>query len=105
MPKTVASVELYDLVTDRFVRIGLVKCCHCQQQFELAPGKTKGRGWCGNCMGYVCGQSCANCVPWERQLENIEAGLPENAPGPTLARGGWEPLEGGRVLVPANLEF
>ena len=102
MPKTVASIELFDFQTDRFVRVGLVKCIHCQAQFEMAPGKTKGRGWCGNCMGYICGPKCLKCGHWEQQLDNIEAGRPENFQ-PAISSSGWDTTSGG-ILVPANSE-
>lgn len=36
-------------------------------------GKTM-RGFCMNCNGPICGPDCAECVPLEQFLENIEHG-------------------------------
>lgn len=36
------------------------------------------RGYCHRCNGPVCGPKCAECVPWEQQLENAMAGRPPN---------------------------
>jgi hypothetical protein len=58
-----------------------LKCCHCGANFYLVtPHKTNmgtvpGTCWsCGG--GPVCGPKCANHVPEEIQLLNLEAGLP-----------------------------
>ncbi len=59
-----------------------VQCCHCQGTWFWAPGSGRMRGWCQNCMGFVCGPACAECVPLEVRLENIEAGRPELTPAP-----------------------
>lgn len=66
------------------------QCCHCGGQFSMKPpvlvtkamtaleaqmkeqeGK-KTRGYCQRCNGYICGPSCAECVPVEQLLENYE---------------------------------
>ncbi len=71
-------------------------CVHCGGMFELKPYKRltipmtafeavrreaegkKVRGFCQNCNGYICGPSCAACVPLEQYLENIEKGRDPN---------------------------
>ena len=63
-----------------------VRCVHCgghfiKPRFEntLEAKETRiGRGWCQNCAGFVCGQGCRECVPWEQMLDNVERGRPEN---------------------------
>ena len=42
-----------------------------------AAGKTL-RGFCTRCCGPVCGPGCAECVPVEQYLENLEKGREEN---------------------------
>lgn len=63
------------------VRQRLITCCHCQLTFRLDPkGKSPegfARGWCGRCMGHVCGTPVCRargCVHWEEQLQNLEEG-------------------------------
>lgn len=63
-------------------RGGTRQCCHCQATWVHQPGSGKLRGYCQQCMGFVCGPACAECVPIERRLENSEAGRPENTPAP-----------------------
>ena len=53
-------------------------CVHCGGQFKRQPGSGRIRGYCQNCGGFVCGPGCAECVPVELLLENIEAGRPLN---------------------------
>ena len=69
-----------------------VSCVHCQHTWIVRKGSGRLRGFCQNCMGYVCGPACAACVHFERRVENIEAGLPADTPGPIL------------VSVPAQIE-
>lgn len=49
-----------------------VQCVHCGGHFIIGPGMTKGRGFCCNCNGFICGAGCAECVPWEKALEIAE---------------------------------
>lgn len=56
-----------------------VQCKHCGCHWTHQPGSGKVRGWCCNCNGPVCGPQCAECLPFERWLENVEAGRPEKA--------------------------
>lgn len=67
-----------------------LSCCHCSFTWILQKGSGKLRGFCTNCMGYVCGPACAACVPAERKIENIEAGRDPNTPSPV------------KVFVPGN---
>jgi hypothetical protein len=58
-------------------------CVHCGTSWILKKGSGKVRGFCQECNGYHCGApNCCYCVPLERRLENIEAGLPELTPAP-----------------------
>lgn len=67
-----------------------LRCVHCQHTWMVEPGSGRSRGYCTNCMGYVCGApECEACINWERRLENLEAGRPELTPSPAM------------VLVPA----
>lgn len=59
--------------------IEYLSCCHCGALHpvaaslgELLQGKTV-LGYCAKCDALHC-PACAECVPFERQLENIEAG-------------------------------
>jgi hypothetical protein len=49
-----------------------VQCVHCGGHFFIGPGYTKGRGFCMNCNGFICGERCQECVPWEKALEIAE---------------------------------
>jgi hypothetical protein len=76
-PASVAFVSGPDLA--RAAEIEFVSCCHCGRQHPVRQSielLAKGRevlGYCARCNGVHC-PSCAECVPAERQLENIEAG-------------------------------
>lgn len=62
-----------------------LSCCHCGTMWVVAPGSGITRGYCVPCMKYTCGNpACDPCVPYERRLENIEAGRPELTPTPAL---------------------
>lgn len=70
--------------------VEFVRCVHCgrhhavRQSIEaLALGRNV-LGYCARCDGVHC-PGCAECVPNERQLDNIEAGR--------------DPLDVSRVLV------
>lgn len=65
-----------------------LSCVHCGHTWILKKGSGKTRGFCQNCMGYVCGPTCTACVPVERRIENIEAGRPELTPAPVSV---WVP--------------
>ena len=51
-----------------------IQCVHCYRHWVYKPGSGKTRGFCTRCNGFVCGPKCAECVPKEAKLENIEAG-------------------------------
>lgn len=53
-----------------------LQCCHCGRHWRVQPGSGKQRGWCMRCNGPVCGPGCAECVPQEQRLENLEQGRP-----------------------------
>ena len=79
-----AGVMIFSAVdADRCQEIATLKCVHCGGHFPLDP-KTK--HWCGECAGYVCGKDCTSKVPWEQELENIEAGRPLDY-RPVIVRG------------------
>jgi hypothetical protein len=56
-----------------------VTCKHCSYTWVFKPGSGRRRGFCMRCNGITCGRPECNahgCVPFEQQLENIEAGRP-----------------------------
>jgi len=53
-----------------------LQCVHCGRHWVPRPGSGITRGYCLRCNGPVCGPGCAECVPAEQQLENIEGGRP-----------------------------
>lgn len=55
-----------------------LSCVHCGGQFPHQPGSGKIRGFCMNCNGPVCGPGCAECIPTELYLENLEHGRAPN---------------------------
>ena len=61
-------------------------CCHCQRNWEaplLSFGGKLAGGFCGKCVGFYCrNPACAECIPWEQRLENVEAGRPLLTPRP-----------------------
>lgn len=59
-----------------------LSCVHCQATWVKQRGSGKLRGFCQKCSGFVCGPGCAECVPWERKIENMECGRPVNTPLP-----------------------
>src|SRR5262245_25546531 len=55
---------------------GTWKCCHCGMHTDYVPGSGRRRFWCMNCAGNTCGRpGCDPCVPWEKALEALEAGI------------------------------
>jgi hypothetical protein len=65
----------------------LFQCCHCGKMHEVRKGIEKKCGRCPKCMGgkhggFICGPTCAECIPIEQRLENMEHGLPEETPRP-----------------------
>lgn len=86
-PKAVRKPAGHTITTGPFgevVHADTLQCCHCSGHFEVIVGSGKERGWCSRCSGYVCGEPLcmAACVPFEKKLENIEAGLPILTPTP-----------------------
>lgn len=60
-----------------------LSCCHCRAHWEVRVGSGKTRGWCMACNAYTCGRPlCDICVPYERQLDNVDAGRPVLTPMP-----------------------
>lgn len=55
-------------------------CVHCQAIFPVPsfdPDKKAGRvgrGFCYNCGGFICGEQCIECKPWEKQMDIIDSG-------------------------------
>lgn len=76
-PKSHASVTHPDFT--RVGEIDYLSCCHCGALHPVAASLgqlLQGRtvlGHCGRCNALHCPE-CAECVPFERQLENVEAG-------------------------------
>lgn len=70
-------VTLSDPGSDKpLAEIATLQCAHCGGHWIPAPGSGRVRGWCQRCAGPVCGPGCAECVPAEQLLENIEHGRP-----------------------------
>lgn len=60
-------------------------CCHCKKLWEVVRGSGRSRGWCYKCSAPTCSLLCAvTCLPYEAQLENIEAGRPQFTERPTM---------------------
>ncbi len=59
-------------------QVGSTKqCCHCGKHFMMIKGSGKLRGFCLKCRKITCGcVECCTCVPYEKQIENLEKGLP-----------------------------
>lgn len=54
-----------------------LQCVHCQAHWVVQPGSGRKRGFCVRCMGPTCGHpQCDACVPFEKWLESVEAGIP-----------------------------
>ena len=70
-------IETYDR-NDRLVNKDTLQCVHCGGHWEVNPGSGKLRGFCLRCNGPFCGPGCANCVPTEQLLENMEQGRPHD---------------------------
>jgi len=81
--KEAGFIELADPGMDRVFRVATHQCVHCGAHWISEPGSGKTRGWCQRCHGPVCGPACAECVPYERQIENEEAGRHIKTPLPT----------------------
>lgn len=77
-------ITVFDAAGDVASEIPMLQCVHCGSHFPRQPGSGKVRGWCVRCHGPICGPGCAACVPYEQQIENIEAGLPATTPGRLL---------------------
>ena len=60
----------------------LYACCHCGATWECTTRELGGKlagGYCGKCVGFFCkNPNCEKCIPFEQQLENVEAGLPRD---------------------------
>lgn len=58
--------------------IPTIQCVHCGGHWVAQPGSGRIRGFCQNCMGPVCGPGCAECIPTDLYLTNLEKGRPDN---------------------------
>ena len=88
--KPSGTVVEVDLATGREYQADTLKCGHCQHTWIHRHGSGIVRGFCTSCMRPVCGPTCAGkCVCWEQQIENIEAGRPEDYK-PIRSAGGFE---------------
>lgn len=72
-------ITLADPGADRpLAEVKTLQCVHCGGHWYPRPGSGRVRGWCMNCNGVVCGPGCAECVPVEVYLENMEKGRPHD---------------------------
>lgn len=77
MSKSAGELTILDPGSDKPLLVtSTLQCVHCGQHWTPQPGSGKVRGFCRNCMGPVCGPGCAECVPQEQLVENLEAGRP-----------------------------
>lgn len=74
-------------------------CCHCGKSHivaaalnDLCSGKPV-LGFCAKCNHPTC-PTCTECVPQERQIENLEAGRDKLTPTPAFAAFPSNPLSG-----------
>lgn len=66
-------VTLLDPGSDRpLLEVKTLQCVHCGGHWIPRPGSGMVRGFCTRCNGPICGPGCAECVPEEQMLENIE---------------------------------
>lgn len=72
------TLHIIDPGSDKSQAVATTQCVHCGKHFEMKPGSGKMRGFCMRCNGYICGPECAECIPQEQMIENIEKGLPLN---------------------------
>lgn len=73
---SLAKQEGYLLVDNRGAGEGMtefatVTCCHCQRTWIKNPQRTRERGYCAKCNGYVCDNpGChAECRPFWKTLD------------------------------------
>ena len=79
----------------------LCRCCHCGRIWQWLKGSGRLRGYCQRCHGVTCGPTCpmgGHCVPIEKAVELMEAGVPWHEI-PHLADTGALPVS---VSVPAE---
>ena len=55
-----------------------LQCVHCGRHWAVSPESRRMTGYCHTCNGPVCSARCAECVPAEQQLENMEQHRPIN---------------------------
>lgn len=74
--KTEAGVVVFeDRETGaKILEIGTLQCVHCGGHWWPQPGSGRIRGFCSRCAGPICGPDCAECIPTELLLENMEKG-------------------------------
>ncbi len=64
------------IIKDGSVVATTKQCCHCGNHFIMVKGSGVKRGWCMKCHAITCGKiECCICVPFEKKLEQAEAGL------------------------------
>lgn len=72
------TITICDPGSDKpILEASTLQCCHCGRHWVPRPGSGNTRGFCFKCNRPVCGPKCAECVPIEQLLENIEAGRPD----------------------------
>jgi hypothetical protein len=79
------------------MEIPTTQCVHCAAHFPLpsfandavSRANRIGRGFCMNCNGYICGEGCRECVPFERWLEQMEGTKNPTAVSVSVPAGIW----------------
>ncbi len=75
-PVPVSQPAGFILSADGTTVADTLQCVHCINHFVVVKGSGRRHGFCRKCMGPLCGEkACFTCVPWEKKMEQIEAGL------------------------------
>lgn len=87
MPRTSATLILFDPDAPREQQLEFIRCCHCGKHHPargavgLLLAGVPALGYCSRCDGVHCPQ-CVACVPVEQRLDNLEAGRAVDAARP-----------------------
>ena len=87
MPKIASHARILDAVGGVVQEIDFVMCCHCGAHHayrSTLDAHLRGEqrlGFCQRCNAPRC-LTCAECVPLDAQLANVEAGRHHAAPRP-----------------------
>lgn len=100
-----STIVIADPDAPHTIQVRMVQCVHCGGHFPAKPVGVNGtkwltpweaeylegqdqvvRGFCLKCNGPLCSARCAKeCIPIERQLENLEHGKAADTPSTTIS--------------------